>query len=75
MNVGQSWSIISIVIMWDTNVMMSHMQCKCNDIMSTSCQHEVNHDDIMASWCSDNVNTNDVMSCQSYVAGMECELQ
>ena len=51
------------------------MQYEHDDIMSMSCQCEVNHDNVIMTWWSDNVSTNDIMSCQSYVAQMKCEPQ
>ena len=54
-------------------LVMIHVQCECNDVMSMPCQCEVIHDDVMPMWCSYNVNTNDVMPHQSCMVGMECE--
>ena len=34
---------------------MMQTQCECDDIMSTSCQHEANHGDVMPTWCSYNM--------------------
>ena len=62
--VGQSCAVIFVML---------QMECECNDIMSTSYQHEVNGDDIMPMWCSCNVSTNDVMPHHTYVVGLECE--
>ena len=64
MYVGQSHAVILVML---------HVQHKCDNVKSMSCQHEVNNDDVMPMWCSCNVNTNDVMPCQPYMVGMECE--
>ena len=66
MYVGQSHAIILVVL---------HMQCKRNDVMTVSCQYKVNHDDIIPMWCSYNTNTDDIIPCESYMVVMECKPQ
>ena len=42
-------------------LVMYHVQCEHNDIMSMTCCHKASHDDIMPTWSSYNVNANHVM--------------
>ena len=69
-----SFSVPAIVIhaqllqRHNVSTMMSHVQCKCDEIMMMSYLHHANAKQTMMMWCSSNVNTYDIMPPHSYMA-------